>query len=471
MSHVRSKWGLGSELGGAAMVEVLNRRRVGPVDSIWLTMDRPTNLMVIDSVMWFDGNVDWHRFTSVVQRRLVDQFPVFHQHLTPGSWALAMPVWEDDPGFSLERHLHRATLPAPGDDEALRAYVETQMATPLDRAHPLWEMHLLDGHVGGSALVARIHHGVADGIALAQVLLSLSDATPDGDLLDSGEAMTRGGLEVPGIVVASPTRAMWSRPTGMSRPRGAVRLTRQTSHIVDKLLLGSNPPSPIRGVPGIAKSAVWSQPWELSDIKRICAATGATVNDVLMAAVSGAIASYVRLAGGDPADLTTMVPVNLRPAGVPLPRELGNKFALVMMPLPTGRKSPQARLVETKRRMDSIKTSPEALITFGIIDVIGRTHPRVAEKLVDFFAAKAIGVTTNVIGPMADRYVAGTRIAGVLGWGPGSGQQTLGVCIFTYNRTVRVGFKVDSTIVPNAHRLVEAFDQELADLTAPLRRS
>jgi hypothetical protein len=116
--------------------------------------------------------------------------------------------------------------------------------------------------------------------------------------------------------------------------------------------------------------------------------------------------------------------------------------------------------------MDRIKASPEALITFGLINAIGLTHPKIEDLLVDFFSSKAIGVTTNVMGPLQDRYLAGSRIAGVLGWVPGSGRQTVGVCIFSYNQSVRVGFKVDATVVPQADRLVDAFDAELDDLVA-----
>ncbi len=114
--------------------------------------------------------------------------------------------------------------------------------------------------------------------------------------------------------------------------------------------------------------------------------------------------------------------------------------------------------------MDAIKSSPEALITFGLINAIGRTHPRVEQLLVDFLSSKAIGVTTNVVGPMNARYVAGTRIAGVLGWVPGSGRQAVGVSIFTYSQGVRVGFKVDAGVVPDPELLIEAFDHEMDDL-------
>jgi len=474
---------------------VSGRRPIGAVDTIWLEMDRPNNLMVIDSLMWFDESADWERVAAVVQRRLVDHFPVFRQRPVESSVPMAAPHWEDDPDFSLDRHLRRAVLPAPGDDACLQQYVEAQMHQPLDRNHPLWELHLIDGYLGGSAMVTRFHHAIADGIALAHVLLSLTDAEPTDDLVelesvaevradddtdqvkfDVGTAGTDWSSMVLGAASALTGPATAAFRGAMHLAAGlphavnpayavdALTLALQTGHIADKLLLGSNPDTPLSGTPGVPKRAVWSQPRPLSDIKRVGRLAGATVNDVLVSAVSGAITAYLIDHGGDPTDLTTMVPVNLRPVDRPLPRELGNQFALVMLPLPTGVRAPLQRLSEAKRRMDSIKHSPEAVLTFGIINAIGRTNPDVARFVVDFFAAKALGVTTNVMGPLSGRYVAGSRIAGVLGWVPGSGQQTVGVCIISYDETIRIGFKVDAGVVPDPEKLVHAFDDEMDTL-------
>lgn len=442
------------------------RRPVGPVDTIWLRMDRPTNLMVIDSVMWLDAPLDMERLRSVLHRRLVDRFPVFHQRIAEGTPSWLPPQWEDDPDFDLDHHLTETRLADGAGEAELSAFVESRMRTPLDRAHPLWEIAVVQGYAGGAAVVSRFHHAIADGIALAQVLLSLTDEDETGDLVEDFVEIPRTSgwtLSVP----VDAARGLVSTATRFARPsllQDAATLASQTLHIADKLLLGSNPPGPLLGRPGIEKRAVWSRPHPLSQIKRIGREAGATVNDVLVSAVAGALSSYVVDEGGEPEDLVTMVPVNLRPLDKPLPRELGNKFALAMLPLPLSAGDAKARLAASKHRMDSIKASPEALITFGLINAIGMTHSRIEDLLVDFFSAKAIGVTTNVMGPMTGRYLAGSRIHGILGWVPGSGNQTVGVCIFSYDSTVRVGFKVDATVVPQAERLVDAFDQELDDL-------
>ena len=442
------------------------RRAVGPVDTLWLRADRPENLMVIDAVLWLDAPIEVDRLRSLVQRRIVDRFPVFHQRLAPDLLPLTPKQWEDDPEFDLDHHVHVRDLQPPADEATLAAYVEAQMQEPFDMQRPLWQVHVLQGYEGGAAIVARFHHAIADGIALVQVLLSLTDETPDGDLLDDDATADEPArtFAVPGLDLALKAAGQATRLLRPSVVTDALTLVQQTAHIADKLLLRSLPPSPILGEPGIAKHAVWSQPHRLTEIKRIGRSTGATVNDVLVAAVSGAVADYVAEHGGDPMDLTTMVPVNLRDLDKPLPRELGNKFALAMLPLPSGVTSPRGRLASAKQRMDAIKSSPEAVITFSLINAIGFTNRNVENVLVNFFSGKAIGVTTNVMGPLTGRYLAGARVEGALGWVPGSGRQTLGVCIFSYDNTVRVGFKTDATVVPDAEMLVEAFDAELDEL-------
>jgi WS/DGAT/MGAT family acyltransferase len=342
--------------------------------------------------------------------------------------------------------------------------------------------------------MSRFHHALADGAALTEVLLSTTDTTPDGDLAAPPTAPeARAGaahrhLPAPAGALLAPAGALlgaatWVAGQAGSAARGALHLlsglpqladprnlvdalafTQQTGQVTGKLLLAGNPPSPLSGTPGPSKRVVWSAAHSLNEVKLAGRLAGATVNDVLVAAVSDALARYLRNRGADPVDLVTMIPVNLRKPGEPLPRELGNKFALVFLQLPSGNHAPLERLSLAKRRMDDIKRSPEAVITFGMITAIGRTKPDIERVLVDFFSNKAIGVTTNVPGPSERRYMAGTPLAGVLGWVPGAGRQGVGVCIFTYDQTVRVGFKVDARIVPDPEKLVHAFDESIDNL-------
>lgn len=458
----------------------MSHRTIDPVDTIWLNMDRDNNLMVIESLMTFDGPVDWERFLAVFERRVVDPFPVFRQKPVWSGMPFATPRWYDDEDFDLHRHVRRATLCAPGDDAALQDYISSYAGRPLHRDRPLWQVHLIDGYEGGSAVYSRLHHALADGIALTQVLLSLVDDTPGADLAEPPEHAehARGALtlaaDAAGGAASALGHALLELPH-MLTPAYAVdafSTTAQATGVAAKLLFAKSPHGPLSGVPGIRKRVLWGAPTPLADVVAVGKATGTTVNDVLVAALAGALSAYLVEQGSDPADLPTMVPVNVRPPDQPLPRVLGNQFALVLLSLPSELTTPFARLAETHRRMEAIKHSPEVWLTFGMIQGIGRTGPEIERFLVNFFAGKATGVTTNVPGPRSAVYVAGSRVRSMLGWAPGSGNQTLETSLFTYAGNLHVGFKVDVDTVADPERLVELFGAELAalgELTTPTR--
>lgn len=236
-----------------------------------------------------------------------------------------------------------------------------------------------------------------------------------------------------------------------------------------KLLLSRNPGTVLDREPGITKTTVWSRPLPLADVQHAGRLAGATVNDVLVGALAGALRAYLVDHDGVAVDVTTLVPVNIRTPVSAGPVRLGNRFTLVLMRLPSGVGTPLGRLAETKRRMDAIKRSPEVAMTFGLITTIGRIVKDVERPLVDFFAGKAIGVTTNVAGPTAPRYFAGSRVSGMLAWAPTSGRQTFSACILTYDDTIRVGFKVDSDAIPDPETLVAAFADQVGWLTRVAR--
>ncbi|MFP2911911.1 wax ester/triacylglycerol synthase domain-containing protein, partial [Pyxidicoccus sp. 3LFB2] len=148
--------------------------RMASVDALWFHMEEPANLMMITAVLWFEGRLDFERLQAVVRERLVERYPRFRQRVVLGR--LGLPQWEDAPDLDLDAHLARLTVSAPGDRAALETLVGEWMSTPLERTRPLWQFHVLEGAQGGDVLLARLHHCLADGIALARVLLTLTDA-------------------------------------------------------------------------------------------------------------------------------------------------------------------------------------------------------------------------------------------------------------------------------------------------------
>ena len=468
------------------------RRSVGPTDAIWLNADRPNNPMAIVALIFLESVPDWDRVTEVLRERLVLRYPVFRQRPTAARTPFGRQAWETDPDFCVDAHVQRFTLDPPGDDAVLQAHVETYVHRLFDRHHPLWEVHLLEGYGTGAVLFCRVHHALADGIALTQVLFSLTDEqgpdrVPDREATDealvvgtgeataaraAGRAPRQGLLEQPsrlaglaGGIAAAGLRAglRLGTPAGVADAAG---LAARTTKVVRDLLFAATPPSVVVGTPGPAKRVVWTAPAPQARLKAVGRLSGATLNDVLMSALAGALHRYQLEHGQVPTDHLTMVPVNVRPLDQPLPAELGNRFALVFFALPSSRPGPLDRLAETKRRMDWLKRSPEASITLALMAWLGRIPAAVGRPVVDFFADKAIGVTTNVAGPRARRVLAGVPVTSVLGWVPGSGNQTVGACIFTYAGTVRVGFMVDAGVVPDPQALLTAFERELAVLSS-----
>ncbi len=427
-----------------------------PVDTIWWRTDRAENLMVIECLVLLEGHLDRDRFAQVLSGRVVDRYPVFRSRPARPRLPGGLPRWVEVTGFRVEDHLHEVRLPAGSDDAAVQRHVGRHLGVALDPGRSPWEMHLIEGHPRGTVLYVRLHHALADGIALTRVLLSLTDERPDAAPDEEPAA--------PPLAV----RATSTRRSAAARAASVAASATRTPGVLGKLLLARKPPTRLSGRVAPGKAVRWCEPVPLAQVKELARSADTTVNDVLAAALAGALHRYQAHHDGVPVDLPTMIPVNLRPLDRPLPRRLGNRFALVILRLPSGDLGPGTRLAETKRRMDRIKGSPEPVLTFALLHVIGLLGAPLGQLLVRFFAAKAIGVTTNVPGPPEPRYLAGTRIEALLGWVPGSGEQALGVCIFTYAGAVHVGLKTDVAVIPDPDRLLACFGAELREMLGPV---
>ena len=455
-------------------------QRMSHADAAWLHMDQPTNLMVITGVLWFDQPPDWDGVRERIRDRMVDRFPRFRQRVIEGRGPLSGPHWEDDPTFDLDLHLHRVQLPAPGDRDALQAFVADQMATPLDRSQPLWQFHLVDGYGEGAALVGRIHHCIADGIALARVVFSLTDESPDAGIAppDEGDGSGRSGGPLRSVAGPAASAASVAREAASALAHEAIEVGKRPSRLRElaenaradaetlaKLLFkGADPHTPLKGELGIAQRVSWTEPLPLDAVKTIGRWSGTTINDVLMTAVAGALRRYLSGRDAEVEELTAVVPFNLRPLDQPLPPDLGNRFGLVYLPLPVGIEEGRRRLEEVHRRMDEIKHSSEGALSFGLLDVIGRTPTQVEKVLVDILTTKGSAVITNVPGPRQPVYMAGTPVSGVLVWAPCSGGVSMSVSIFSYAGQVTLGVMTDAGLVPDPERITERFEPELISL-------
>ena len=443
-------------------------------DSAWLHMDRPTNLMVVHAVLWFDQPLDWGLVRALLDKRLVRQFQRFRQRVVEPPLPFDTPTWEDDPRFRLESHLHRVALPAPGDEQMLQELIADTMPMPLDHGQALWQVHLIDRYGPGSAMLFRVHHCMADGIAMARVMLSLGDDVGDAGIAPMREGPQRHGavrdLAAPAAIALGGARraasAMWHEfGTALAHPSDVEGVGRGEVEALAKLLLmGRDADTPLRGELGIARRVAWSRPLPLDEIKSVGRSLDATVNDVLLAATAGALRRYLEQRNGLVEELRIIVPVNLRPLDEPLPRELGNRFGLVFLPIPVGLRSRRERLVEIKRRMDAIKRSPEAAVMYGLLSAVGLPPPQVERPLVDQVAGGGTAVVTNIPGPAEHLRFAGVPVRGAVVWAPCSGDVGMSVSIFSYAGEVTVGLLVDAGLIPEPQEIVVALESELDQL-------
>jgi diacylglycerol O-acyltransferase / wax synthase len=457
-----------------------SRERVSPVDIAWLRMDRPHNLMQILGVMLFDGELDLKRLKRAIQtrmlihRRFVQCVVTNHE----GYW------WKDDPRFDLDNHLHRAALPGAAGKAELQDFVSRLASQPLDRHRPLWEFHLVDTALGGQALIMRIHHCIADGIALVGVIMSLMGqetgkprrrlprASHNGPEADAGEGLWNMLWHPIEDALHNPLRAsgdllakyadLVSHPGQLA---DFVRLGGDLAVEMGKLaFMASDSPTRFKGKPGALKRLAWSARIPLTEVKALGQVLGCSVNDLLLSAVAGALRAYL-VAQGDAVDgveLRAMVPVNLR-----RPQDegkLGNRFGLVALVLPVGIENPLARLQETRVRMARLKDSYQAALTLTILGAVGMAPKIVQSQVLDLLARKATAVMTNVPGPREALYLAGARMTEPLFWVPQSGDIGIGVSILSYDGAVQVGLITDDNLVPDPEAIVAGFAREFERL-------
>jgi WS/DGAT/MGAT family acyltransferase len=445
-------------------------------------MDTPTNLMIINGVMLFDEVLEFERFRTLIEERLVARFPRFRQRIVESTSPRGGLYWEDDPYFDIRSHALHIALPPPGDIKTLQSLISSIIGDNLETNHPLWRFYLIENVEGGCAVYARIHHCIADGIALVQVLLSLTDEAADAppekhEPFVSASRERRGLLErtarsVSGVALRAAALGRlalseglqsWSNPERLIElgyMGGLLSLT-SAAILVKLLFIPSDDDSIFKGDLGVHKRVVWSDPLSLADVKAASKMVGATINDILVTAVAGALRRY-SLDHGEPVDLRMMVPVNLRNAQDGL--ELGNQFALVYLNLPVTLPTPQERLVEVKRQMDLLKNSPEPLIVYEILNIIGMLPGDVADRATMWFSAKASGVLTNVPGPRKLLYFAGKPMRRIMFWVPQSGRIGLGISIISYNGEVVLGLMADEGLVPDPEAIMAAFRDEIDDI-------
>ena len=407
-----------------------------PADAAWLQMEHPANRLIITSLMTFDGPLEPAALQQVLSR--LAALPRFHQRVVPASGVLPrLPEWRDDPRFDLRAHVHHVGLPAPGGEAELRQFVGERMSSELDPEKALWEVDVIDRGARGSALLLRVHHCVGDGVALVRVLLGLVD-----DPISLPHE--------PGKRKQTPPGALEWAAQQIARARSFAGM----------LALPADPPTPFRRRVGLVKRAAWSAPVPLSRLRALAREHHATVNDVLMGTLAGALRGWYVEAGRPlpERDIRAMVPVFLGSRN----GEMGNRFGLAFIDLPISEADAVSRIRKLKERMDAMKTSPMAPVAFDILQAFGLAGRFVERVGVEIFSRKATVMVTNVPGPRTRLHLAGREIEGMMVWAPTSGHIGLSVSLLSYGGDLRMGVAADAHLDAEPEALVGQFERQLA---------
>lgn len=421
------------------------------VDTAWLRMDSADNLMVINGVLFFEEPMTQAEFQAVIEQRLLPKHRRFSQRPVQRGNQYG---WEEVPQVEMDYHLTTLSgLPENCDDFQLREAIGALVPQGLDPDKPLWRFFFVPHYRNASAVVVKVHHSYADGIALISVL----DSIADHSVIHSSPAAK---FKMPIRKPRSNTplhRFMFGLSsvgfyTGFSAAwlyeAMRVILARPDSKTAYKRTLTPR------------KQVGWAPSLSVKEVKQVGRALGCTVNDVILGCVAGSLRRYLERIG-EPVDgvqLRATVPVNLRPLEDAL--KLGNRFGLVYLPLPVGVPSIEGRIRAVRRSMNSLKSGVQALMSFHVLGILGFFPQAVEKFFLDFFSSKASAVMTNVPGPSEPVYLMGKKLAKPMFWVPQSGGIGIGVSILSYDNKVEFGFVADAALIPDPQAMIDDFVDE-----------
>ena len=456
------------------------RERMSRVDTAWLRMDNDVNLMMIVGIWLLRPALAYEAICARIEGKLL-QYERFRQKVVLDATGAD---WVHDPDFDLQRHVvreHLARKPRESERAALQRRAGELATTPLDPDRALWQFHLIEDYDGGSALIARIHHCIGDGIALTSVMLSITDGGTDPPRRARPRPTDGGGLadaamrplaELSSKALAlydaslARTLGLLAHPQhGLAGALDGVRAAKQVLGDVAALaLMSDDSPTRLKGKPSGDKRVAWSEPVPLERVKWIGKGLGCSINDVLLACVAGALGAYLRAAGDDPhaKQIRAMVPVNLRPMEEAW--QLGNRFGLAPLVLPIGIDNPLERVYAVRARMTELKTSYQPLLAFAVLAVAGLLVKPLQDAILGLFSRKATAVMTNVPGPAVPLSLCGSTLRQTMFWVPASGDIGVGVSILSYAGGVQFGLITDAALCPDPQAVIDRFEPEFEKL-------
>jgi len=435
---------------------VANPDRLTGLDASFLALEKGGAHMHVGSVLVFDGEApSYEDFMAMIESRL-HQVPRYRQKLAFPPLAQARPVWVDDPHFNIGYHVRHTALPAPAGDEQLRKLAGRVFSQQLDRSKPLWEIWLVNRvNEGQFALVCKTHHALVDGISGVDIMTVLFDLEPDPPPREPGPAWYPRPEPAGATLMGEALTEFAGAPLDAAKAAiGAIAGPRQAGAAAARTLsglasmaaagIGGAPQSPLNTRIGPHRRFAWVES-DLDRFKAIKGALGGTVNDVVLAVVTGALRDHLLRRGRDPSgiELKAMVPVSIRAdeeRGA-----LGNRVAAIYAPLPVGLTDPVERFQTIHDALSDLKQSGQAVGAERLTQLAGFAVPTVLNQAARLQSRQRFFnlTVTNVPGPQFPLYLMGRRLYAFYPKVPLVLNTALGIAIMSYDGNLFFGLLGD----------------------------
>jgi WS/DGAT/MGAT family acyltransferase len=452
--------------------------RLSGLDASFLQLEQGPAHMHVASTTLFEGPApDYEEFRDHIASRL-HLVPRFRQKLRFVPFGQARPVWVDDPHLNLDYHVRHTALPPPGSEEQLRILAARIFSQRLDRSKPVWEMWLVDGLEGGRfAIVAKTHHALVDGVSGVDITTVLFDLDREPDRPSDPEPWlpqpepSGAQLLADALLerVGSPGAVLRGARTALRAPRrvaGAAIEGLESAGSFIRTGLAA-PHSPLNREIGPYRRFEWVRA-DLSELKRIKAEAGGTVNDVILAAVAGALGRHLRSSGTSTRDLElrAMVPISVRADDEH--GALGNRVSAMMAPLPIWCEDPIERLRTVTSRMGDLKSSRQAVGASLLTEASDFAPPTIAAQAARLQSRQRFFnlVVTNVPGPQFPLYLLGRELQDVFPMVPLAKNQAVCFGIMSYNGRVNFGITADYDAMPDLEALAQDTREAIDELSA-----
>ena len=448
---------------------------MSPMDASFLHLEDAAHPMHVGGVSIFEGPAPpFERLEAMVDSKL-PLVPRYRQKVRFVPLDLGRPVWVDDPHFKLSYHLRHSALPSPGSEEQLRSTAARVFAQHLDRRKPLWEIWMIEGLSRGRwALLSKVHHCMVDGVAATDLMsVMFEEGAPPPEHDDWTPAPEPGSVE---LVVRTLTHRTFDPAEQVRNLRAAVRAPKATLAQAAELIGGLTSAARIIRPTGsssltgpVGPHRTWScAQLELSDVSAVRAGLGGTVNDVVLAVVSGGLRDLLQSRGEDVEGRTirALVPVSVRRPG-----ERGvynNRVSAMFAELPVGVPDPAARLAAVSEQMDGLKSSKQAVAGDVLTSLSGFAPPMLL-ALGTRIAARSpsLGVqtgVTNVPGPQQALHTLGRKLLASFPFVPVIGQVRMSVGIFSYDGRLYFGVTADRDSSSDADVLTDGVERSMGEL-------